>query len=536
MSRAKRKQIQHSIAIAPFLMLVGLFSACKREEPTTWKIDALFPIAQGNISFADLTQDQEEYLVTDADGLMHLLYTDTLQAFDLDTLVQLPDTIIENAFSLPFAGGPFSVPPGNELYNDQSDIALSVNNVQLREAKLSSGFLFYKLKSTVDGELNIQFDLPGVIKNGAPLSLNVISSSASEDAAFVDEGIIDLSDYSIDLTGSSGVNYNRIAANYLVTVYDGAAQNAEVFGSDTVSVELSFVDARVAFARGFFGDDLYDLSENIALDALADVFSGEGIQLEEISLNLKLENHLGVDAQVLIHQLQAQREGLNGINLNHAIIGNPINVTRAALPLFPPEVLPTSNEYFFDQDNSNVLDFIGLLPHNIDLVADLQMNPFGDISGGNDFIYTDETFKLILNLDVPLCMSVDGLILQDTLYIESDLSELPESSGDVHLYLENHFPLGGQLQLYLTSEEGDVLVADDLFEPGIQNAFGTPISPNQSQVSIHLSEEDFELLQNGAQFILRIALLGGGEQLKITGNEHLKAKIVADVNTTLSVE
>ena len=62
------------------------------------------------------------------------------------------------------------------------------------------------------------------------------------------------------------------------------------------------------------------------------------------------------------------------------------------------------------------------------------------------------------------------------------------------------------------------------------------MSPNQSQVSIHLSEDDFELLQNGAQFILRIALLGSGEQLKITGNEHLKAKIVADVNTTLSVE
>ena len=164
------------------------------------------------------------------------------------------------------------------------------------------------------------------------------------------------------------------------------------------------------------------------------------------------------------------------------------------------------------------------------------MNPLGDISGGNDFIYTDNTIDLILGLDLPLCLGVDGLTLSDTLFIEDNLEDLPESSGDIHLYLENRFPLGGEIQLFITYPEGDLFVSEGIFEPGLQDPLSSFVSPVSSQVSIHLEREEFELLRNGAQFIMSVTLLGGNQQMKISGEEELKAKIVADINTSISVE
>ncbi len=531
----KKKYVTRSlIAMTFFSMMV--ISACKREEPTTWTVDALFPIAQGKVSFANLIQDQEDYFSLDADGLMHLIYNDTIQALDLDTLVQIPDTNIINAFSLPFAGGPFSVPAGNELYSDNTNIQFDINNVELREVHLSSGYLYYELISEVDGELSIQLELPGAVKDGAPLYLDVISTPGSSQNPFVANGFVDLSGFQIDLRGDQGIGFNEINSIYSVSVYDLASQNAEVYGEDVVSVKLSFVDANVSFARGFFGDDVYDLSESVALENLSDLLSGSAVQLEQIELQLELKNHVGVDAQVFINSLEAQREGQLSTALDHTIIGNPINITRAAMLNPAPNVLASSNSYVFDQDNSNVLDFIGIVPHNIQVDAALNMNPLGDISGGNDFIYTNKTIDLILGLDLPLCVGVDGLLLSDTLFIESDLDDLPESSGDVHLYLENRFPLGGEIQLFITHPEGNLLVSNSLFEPGLQDPLTNEVTPVNSQVSIHLEKEEFEHLRNGANFILSVELLGGNQQMKISGEEELKAKIVADINTSISIE
>lgn len=536
MHQAEKKKFLKVSLIVTLLLSMVIMTACKREEPTVWRVDALFPIAQGKVSFANLIQDQEDYFELDDEGLMHLIYKDTIQALDLDTLVQLPDTNITNSFSLPFAGGPFSVPAGNELYTDNTNIQFNINNVELREAQLSSGFLYYELISEIDGELSIQLDLPGAVKNGESLSLEVISTPGSSLNPFVETGFIDLSGFEIDLRGDQGNEFNKINSIYAVSVYELASQNAEVYGDDLVSVKLSFIDANVSFARGFFGNDIYDLSENVELENLSEILSGSAIQLEQIELQLELNNHVGVDAQVLINGLEAQREGQISTALDHNIIGSPINITRASMLNPAPNVLSTTNTFVFDQDNSNVLDFIGMVPHNIQVDAALNMNPLGDISGGNDFIYTDNTIDLILGLDLPLCVGVDGLTLSDTLFIEDNLEDLPESSGDIHLYLENRFPLGGEIQLYITHPEGDLFVSEGIFEPGIQDPLSSLVSPVSSQVSIHLEREEFELLRNGAQFIMSVTLLGGNQQMKISGEEELKAKIVADINTSISVE
>ncbi len=104
-------------------------SGCKREERTTWNSGVLIPLVEGSMYIDDLVPDS--ILSADENYLWHLILVEDLTEFNLDTLVRIPDTTISKRFDVPIIGGPFPIPPGQIIINEEENNQLGLNGVEL---------------------------------------------------------------------------------------------------------------------------------------------------------------------------------------------------------------------------------------------------------------------------------------------------------------------------------------------------------------------------------------------------------------------
>jgi hypothetical protein len=82
--------MRYSLFIALIALFLFSLTGCKRDEPTTWDIDVAAPLAYGDMNLSNLVKDSA--LVADENGLWHFRMLKDLTAFNLDSLVAIPDT------------------------------------------------------------------------------------------------------------------------------------------------------------------------------------------------------------------------------------------------------------------------------------------------------------------------------------------------------------------------------------------------------------------------------------------------------------
>ena len=74
------------------LSLIAVLSACKKEK-TNWDTAWEAPLAHGHLTINDMIP--AEYTATNADDYLSLVIHEPVFGFSLDTLIQLPDTTVQ---------------------------------------------------------------------------------------------------------------------------------------------------------------------------------------------------------------------------------------------------------------------------------------------------------------------------------------------------------------------------------------------------------------------------------------------------------
>ncbi len=515
-----------------FITLILLFASCKRDEPTRWDANELFPLATANLSLSNLINDS--LISTDEDGLIHFSLNESLTDFDIDSLVRIPDTSIVKSFSPPLLGGPFELAPGTQVLTLQEDNEFAVNTAFLRRARIKEGTLLYQVRSYIDGQLSIEYKLPGVKLDGQALEIEGVTLAASDANPYLLDGEIDLSNYEFDFTGQNGDAFNTLYSQMNIEVDQNATESAQVYGSDSIAIELHFVDPVVEYALGYFGHHTYNLQDTISFEAMQNIVSG-GLDIGEIDLSLNIDNYVGTDAQIQINTLGSYNSlAENNVPLSNSSLENTINLTRAYDNNGIVE--PTLFNIELDEVNSNLDNFIENLPDELILDMVVEINPLGDVSAGNDFIYTNQPLQAVMEIDMPMCIRADELVLQDTLTISSEDIEL-NADGELHIYAENAFPFEAHLQLEIVNKEGEVL--EELFTSntlasGIYSSVDYSTEAISSVLDIAISDETFENINSDNRFVLHITFDTTGEVLiKFQEEHYLDIKIVADIKAEI---
>ncbi len=467
-----------------FSVLISIvFFSCKRTEPTTWETDVNAPLAYGRLSLQNIVADS--LLQADETGLWHVYFDENLTDFDLDSIVEIPDTTIVKDYPL-FLVGAF--PPGFTLpISPTQEIRIQHPTVQLKQVRMKGGQLQYRLRSPVDGYLNCTFNIPGLTLNGIPQSIQINTQPPAAGQDFEAEGFLDLANYELDLTGESGSSFNRIAASFSVVVNPNSTQQANVSPGDVIEFELSFAEPKVSYARGYFGSHQYDLNENIDFSPIANMPQGT-LDLEGASMQFIVRNAVGVDAQIDFAEISNWNETQQiAVMLKHPSLYNAINITRAS----DAGGVVDAYEYAFDVNgtNSNLDEFLENLPSQFRLQGEVRINPLGNVSDGNDFLYTDDALQARLKVDVPLRLGMQNLHITDTLFLTNDEQEV-RLNGNLTLWLRNAFPLDALVSLYIIENGGRTVLAENMrVAPATPTSVISAPLPAESWIDIPVSEE-----------------------------------------------
>ncbi len=514
--------------IVPMLWLLMLAS-CSRREPTTWDSELSGPIAFGRLSLEQLVADS--LMQADESGLWHLIFDESLTDFELDSIIQIPDTTIVKSYSL-FVVGDFA--PGFTLpIAPTQQITIQHPTAQLKQVRMKSGQLKYRLRSPVDGNLKCVFTIPGLTLNDVPQSIQIITQPPQNGDDFVTEGFIDLAGLELDLTGESGSSFNRIAATFSVVVDPESSQPATISPGDAIDFEMQFADPRVSYARGFFGTHYYDLNEQVDFSALANMPDGV-LNLEETSMKFTIRNAVGVDAQIDFAEISNYNQlTQTSVSLEHPTLFNPLNITRAQ------ENNGAVNAYEYDYEvnssNSNLDAFFENLPTQFQVQGDVTINPLGNVADGNDFIYTDDALQAGFKMDIPLKLGMQNIHLADTLLLTNAAPEIP-LDGSLLLWLKNGYPVEATVSLYIIENGQRINLAyNKKIEAAVPSNIPNTPTPSESWLEIEANEVLIAKLNQDNPLLIDVVLHTPGAPVAVGlyANQFIDFRLIVDGTYTL---
>ncbi len=485
----------HSRIYVSLIACIALFSSCKKDEPTTWESNWVAPVAHGRLTLSDLTADNG---YTDNAGIYHLYFEKIISGFGTTDLTQIPDTNISQKFVVPLTGGPFQIPGNTAIITQNQNYSVETNGTGLRLAKVKSGQMIVHVKSYVNAYLHPRFTLYNVSEvygNNTDIDFALTPGSS----AVPTEGYytVDMSNKYVVLSGTSGFDYNKLSTHLEIkTEQNTTADQNTIYGQDSVRFELIMSDLVIDYAKGYFGNDSYSFDESFNLAEGANMPTGS-LAIEHASLGFNVAHKMGFDGKLKINNVSGTNDGTgNTVQLSGGNLYDPFFITRS---IDNGGTASVSNyDILLNEGNSNITNFMGNLPNTISFQGNLQLNPFGNVSDGNDFFYKNQLTEAKLIVDVPLRIAASDLTLRDTLSVEVTTDAVRVSS--LTMDIQNAFPMDWKLKLYTLS---GVLIASDLIVTS-GNSIDALALPNSSTLQIPISETQWNAIKSEGKLIMQV--------------------------------
>ena len=480
---------------ACLVVTVSLLSSCKKDEPTTWESNWVAPLAHGRLTLSDLTADNG---YTDNAGIYHLYFEKIISGFGTSDLTQIPDTNISQKFVVPITGGPFQIPGNTAIITQNQNYSVETNGTGLRMVKVKSGQMIVHVKSYVNAYLHPSFTLYNVSEvygNNTDIDFALTPGSASAPT----EGYytIDMSNKYVVLSGTSGFDYNKLSTHLEIkTEQNTTADQNTIYGQDSVRFELLMSDIVIDYAKGYFGNDTYSFNETFNLAESANMPTGL-LELDQASFGFHVTHKMGFDGKLKIDNVMGLNTYMNtGVQLTGGNLYNPFFITRS---IDNGGTASVSNyDINLNEGNSNITSFMGSLPYSVLFTGSLQLNPFGNVSDGNDFFYSDQLTEAKLVVDVPLRLAASDLTLRDTLNVEVTTDAVRVSS--LTLDIQNAFPMEWKLNL---TTLGGTIVATDLNVPS-GNSIDALALASSSTLVIPISEAQWNAIKSEGKLIMQV--------------------------------
>lgn len=513
----KRLSFTYPLALWAVVGLLSLLTGCQR-EPTTWTVDVTLPLIDDGWSWTDAIEglSEDSALQIEQGTPAILRYQGAVANWEIASLTELPDTIVAQELTPEFTGGPFPVPPGAVLLDTEEDIVFAGIEQQFSDIVLSAGRIEYFVESSTNGYVDLQYDFPSVTIDGVPVELKVVLPPSDGVAFQSEQGTIDLAGAVIDLTGVSGNEINRIASHLIIGTPSDISDTAQVYGTDSIRVQMHFQGMLVEQVAGYFGQ------ETVAFDAEQQVFHPNDfpsgfLQIEPTRAVLQFRNTIAADLR-----LQLDALSVDGMAVGHPALGVPQLIARADWS--GDEVEPTVWEMDLLQTGPSIFEILGYLPQFVSVDGEALLNPLGDVSGGQDFFDTRQPPQLYLDLEWPLEGAIEDLRVVRSL--EWDGEELKGFEGELIVRVTNGFPVQWSLQ-------GTWTYADATLEPEVFT-LGLDAFPGSETAEIRIPINEARLA-SPAVLSIEAAMKSDGP-VQFTGAERTRLQVAVEGTYNVEVQ
>lgn len=496
------------------LLFLSTITGCRKDDgPARWDVDVAGPLLTTRLTIADLIADS--LLTAAPDGEVILVYSSELFAVDLDTLLGLPDTSFVYPYALPLPDNEqFTLPPGFPVIDQNSLVRFNLPQVELTRLDLRAGELRIDMRNKTASRVIGDFGVPSAHFPDGNSSISLAVDRGTPDDPGHATVTRDLAWTRFDLRGPDLDRVNTLATN-ISAVLDPAGSGATVTNRDSVVVVVGYRDLVTNYAKGYFGTNDISFHDERSRLELFDAVVGGTLDLDRVTLRVKVENGLGMDMQVHLNSFQAVNTRTGAVvDMEHTILQGPINLNRAVD--HGNGFTPSHYENVLDHTNSNVDAFVENMPDEVRYGMDIRLNPLGNISNGNDFLYYESRLKASIDLEVPLSVIARGLTLEKVM--EPDLpgdAEHPAfTQGTLHLFASNDFPFDGTVVLDIVGMDGTLLspvVVQGSIRAGVVGPDGLVHTPVNSSLHARLTPEQVNLLHGEGQLRTRVVFDTDGQ-------------------------
>lgn len=518
-----------------------LFPSCRKEMgKPSWDTELLAPLVDASMNINNILPDS--ILMANADSSMKIVFNNDLYKIDMDTLFNIEDTTVHNGYALPFAT---TLNPGQVIpFPSTTSTTYSLPGIELKTVIIKSGFVKFKVKSEIREVTTYVYSIPCATDAlGNPFSKPITVPARVGTTPGIFNQTFDLTGYTIDLTGPAGTQINTIYTGLTAQVSGSALDTVLVTPADSLIIDNTFFDIIPYYAKGYFGNNTYNVGPSTSDFTLFDRIVDGTILLEDVDFNFNIENPIGMDARLYVNNISSinTRTGTT-INLANSIIGNPININRAAES--GGVVYPAYANFPLNTTNSNIKPMIENLPNKFGYSMQIITNPLGNISGSNDFIYSDRLLKASLDMEIPLSLVANNLTLADTLALNISQTDGTQNihDGTITLFANNGFPFDAKLQMYLL--DGNNAVTDSIFgyantivEAPINSALRV-IGKKLTKITLPISESKMDLLYATKKVVLRVKFNTSAQPqyIKIYSEYSIDVRLVGDFNYTIQLQ
>lgn len=432
------------------LFVASLFSC--RKEKASWNSDYQLILVNDTLRLNQISKDSlfEEDL---NDGSLRLKFEKEVLNFNVFELIDIPDTTIVQKYGI--AVNSYMVQPGFSFVNNAKDHAFDLGDTKLVFAGIETGKVKLEVENPYETKVKFEVSLPKVTKDGVILKkvFDVNKGTLGNPTKASVE--VDISEYEIDLTGTSGTSFNKLQTVMKITS-DPTGNTIEIDKYDTTVFTVKFNDLKLNRARGYFGQLSQEKSFYTKIDVIDKL---EGLlDVQNINLGLKILNSCKLEGAVKVNAIINKNERTQSeVSLQHDIIGNSLLIQSATGNWQNHQAFERS--FSVTSQNSNLGNFIGNLGGKITGSANLKLNPNGNTSAGWNELFTDSRLKVILSADMPLKLNVSNLVFKDTfqLNLKNQVNKTHVKSGKFILKASNAYPLDLTAGLTLLGENNQVI-------------------------------------------------------------------------------
>lgn len=492
-------------------------------------MDAILPIVNSNLNIKNFLGDS--IFKSDNNGLLNISLTRTITTLKLDSLLKLPDTTIVSTFT---SANPFgsTLTPGQSLpFLPPTDITFNIGDgTALKYVNISKGTLKVKYSNTIQEPLDLVYVINGAVKNGSVLTIKETIPPGTNSLI----KNYDLSGYTMNMRGLTGVQYNTIAQTYTITLNQNANPAQVNFGQGA-KIELAYSNVVPSYAEGYFGTPKVEIPLDTANFSLIDNFSAQNFMISDAFLDFKILNEFGVEFTGSFSNIKSINK-TSVVPLNTSQLSN-ININRASK--VGSTVYQTVKTISLSNANSNISAFLSNLPDKLVYQGTVNVNPLGNISGYNDFAFADKGLTVLADVNIPFRFNASSFILQSKTSVDfSNIEQLNNvNNGTLIISTLNGYPFAAKLQAYMLNNSG--VIIDSLFNStnnyvnaGTVNTQNIVTSSNASKLNIPLTKEKIEKLKEtkSLKITSKFIMPPNPPDIKIYDYYTINVNITADLN------
>ena len=375
------------------------------------------PLIKGELTTQDLleTIDSTGVINSDADGLLYMVYTDSLYSLTANDEVNLPN---QDYFDLVY-----KVPTTINNFSNTKSVSMdTMHRITFESDKqldsiITDQFTFTQnIASDIQHDIEITITYSDVVNNGEPLEENLSISAA--DVPYNEELTKNLNGYTIRTYEPDTSDHKYFRIQYEVTI-NGTGNNLNE--GEEISIQTMIENVDMQSAYGYIGQDTLMMEEaNIPIELFGETQEGT-VEFANPEFKFLIENSYGLPIQIELKDAKAYREG--STDSTNITFENSANIFDINYPKFSENEIGEIKKDTVNISNSisNLSDALASNPTHIKFTSRGMSNPDGP-SGPYNFVTDESQFKVFSELYLPFYLRAKGLSLRDT--IDLDMSDI----------------------------------------------------------------------------------------------------------------